>query len=245
MSEQVLSKEQLLDQLKTRGFESGGFKSPLRHFRGKLTSITGEMVQRGQMQQAKLEITYNFDELEVIESTEPYPFPVAQISIMHSTKDKSAMGVLGASIDKIINADMDANSPQDQVRNQDALEGLMQEWKVTPGHMMPDKDDAGKWTETPRDAWEVVWVEGYGETVKVDKKATKATAKTSGPSASQKAIDLLDGKTIQDWNAAIFQDSLIKSDAGLINKIVTGQFIQPLLDSGVITKDDDDVYHKV
>lgn len=239
----VLSKEQLLDQLKTRGFETGGFKSPLRHFRGRLTSITGEMVQRGSMPKPKLEITYSFDELEVIDSTEPYPFPVAQITIMHSTKDKSAMGVLGKSIDRIINADADENAPQNQVNNQDVLEGVMQEWKVTPGHMMPDRDENNNWIETPREAWEVIWVEGYGE-AKTDKKATKSSAKTSGVSATQKAIDLLDGKTIQDWNAAIFQDPVIKADANLINQVVTGQFIQPLLDSGVITKDDNDVYHK-
>ena len=41
MGEQQLTQDQVLAQLQTRGFESGGFGSPLRHFRGKLTSITG------------------------------------------------------------------------------------------------------------------------------------------------------------------------------------------------------------
>ena len=53
MVDQVIPQEQVLAQLKTRGFETGGFRSPLRHFRGKLDSITGSMIQRGSMTQAK------------------------------------------------------------------------------------------------------------------------------------------------------------------------------------------------
>ena len=78
MTDQVIPQEQVLAQLKTRGFETGSFRSPLRHFRGKLDSITGSMVQRGQMAQPRLEIAYNLSDIEVFESTEPYPFPIAR-----------------------------------------------------------------------------------------------------------------------------------------------------------------------
>ena len=77
------------------------------------------MVQRGNMQQAKLEVLYNFAELKVFESTEPYLAPVTQIPIMHSTRSKSIMGVLGASIDKIINAGVATDATPDKVKNQD------------------------------------------------------------------------------------------------------------------------------
>ena len=251
---QVIPQEQLLAQLKTRGFESGGFRSPLRHFRGKLDSITGSMVQRGNMTQAKLEIAYNLSDIEVFESTEPYPFPIAQITVMHSNRDKSAMGVLGVSMDKIINAGLNANTPQQQARNQDALIGKVQEWKVTQGHLMPDKDEAGKWTETPREAWEVVWVEGMGGTphsgvaalAQVVGTPTKITPTTpTGETPMQRAISLLDGKTQQQWNNVIFQDAMIKGDSGLVNSIITGQFLAPLEESGVVSKDANGVYHKI
>ena len=242
MIDQVIPQEQVLAQLKTRGFETGGFRSPLRHFRGKLDSITGSMVQRGNMTQAKLEIAYNFSDIEVFESTEPYPFPITQITVMHNNKDKSAMGVLGASMDKIINAGVDANTPQQQALNQDTLIGKVQEWKVTPGHMMPDKDEAGKWTETPREAWEVVWVEGMGGT---PYSGIAAPTQIATETPTQRAIKLLEGKTQQQWNNIVFQDAMVKGDSGLVNSIIIGQFLPPLEESGVVSKDANGVYHKV
>jgi len=245
-----LTPEQLLAQLQTRGFEAGGFRSPLRHFRGTLTSITGSMVQRGNMPQAKLEVTYNFDKpgapIEVFASTEPYPFPIAQISMMHSNREKSNMGVLGASIDKIINADVDSNAPQAQVKNQDFLIGKVQEWKMTPGHMMWDND---KQAETPRDAWEVVYVEGVGGTPHSGV-ATPAPTDTPAPTVTptgvtpiQQALNLLDGKTQQDWNNQVFQDPLVKGDSALVSKIISGAFIPELEAVGMVTKDDNGVFH--
>jgi len=242
MTDELMSQEQVLVQLRTRGYETGGFKSPLRYFRGRLDSITGSMVMLGKMTQAKLEVCYNFSELEVFESSTPYPFPISQITVMHSVRDKSGMGVLGASMDNIVNAGVDANTPQVQAKNQDALIGVLQEWKVTPGHMMWD---TAKKEETPRDSWEVVWAEGFGGTPNSGVAPAPATvAAGSGVSASQKAIDILDGKTQAQWNNVVFQDNVVKSDATLINSIIAGEFISSIEESGVVTKDDDGVYHK-
>lgn len=248
-----LTPEQVLTQLQTRGFETG-FRSPLRHFRGKLDSITGSMVQRGPMPQAKLEISYNFSEVEVFLSTEPYPFPIAQISMMHSKRDRSNSGVLGMSMDKIINAGVDENIPQgdSRVKNPDFLIGKIQEWKVTPGHMMWNQDEG---RETPREAWEVVYVEGIGGTPHSGV-ATPAVASpgavTPTPAAPdtgygitpiQQALNLLDGKTQQEWNNTVFQDPLVKGDASLVNSIISGTFIPPMEAGGMVTKDENGIYH--
>jgi len=242
-----LTPEQVNEQLRTRGFEAGGFRSPLRHFRAKLDSITGSMVQRGNMPQAKLEVLYNHSQLEVYESIEPYPSPVAQINIMHSTRTKSNMGVLGASMDKLINAGLNENLPQDQAKNQDFLVGKVQEWKMTPGHMMWDND---KQAETPRDAWEVVYVEGVGGTPHSGVSAptpapTEQPAPVTGVSAVQQAINLLDGKTQQEWNNLVFQDPLVKADTELTSNIINGTFLAPLEAAGTVTKDANGIYHKV
>lgn len=244
-----LTPEQVLTQLQTRGFETGGFRSPLRYFRGKMDSITGSMVQRGNMQQPKLEVLYNFSEVAVFESTEPYPFPVAQINIMHSNRVKSNMGVLGASIDKIINAGLDENLPQAQAKNQDFLIGKIQEWKMTPGHMMWDGD---KGQETARECFEVVYVEGVGGTpysgVATPATATQATSAPAQPVAtgvtpSQQAMTLLDGKNQAEWNNIVFQDPLVRGDSELIGLIIDGKFIQSLEETGMVTKDENGVFH--
>ncbi len=245
--------DQVLAQLRTRGFETGGFGSPLRHFRGKLDSIAGAMVQRGNMPQARLELTYNFSDVEVFVSTEPYPFPIAQISMLHSNRVKSGMGVLGASIDKIINAGLDENAPQEQAKNQDFLTGKVQEWKFTAGHMMPDRDDQGNWTEKPREAWEVVYVEGVGGTAHSGAGAAAPAAGdapapvpvATGVTPIQQALNLLDGKTQQEWNNIVFQDPIVKADAALTNSIIGGTFLSPMVESGMLTVDENQIYHVV
>lgn len=248
-----LTQEQVLAQLQTRGFETGGFRSPLRWFRGTLTGIIGSMVQRGNMQQPRLEVTYNFQnqDVEVFESSEPYPWPIAQISIMHSNREKSNMGVLGRSIDKIINAGVDENLPQAQAKNQDILIGKVQEWKVTPGHMMWDND---KQAETARECFEVVYVEGIGGTPHSGVMVSTEPPDVGGvqvptPTAStvisptQQALNLLDGKTQQEWNNIVFQDPLVKGDPAVVKSIIDGVFIPPLEASGMVTKDADGRYH--
>ena len=250
MAETTLPSEQVLAQLKTREFESG-FRSPLQHFRGKLDSITGSMVQRGNMPQPKLEVYYNFSGIEVFKSTEPYQSPVAQMNIMLSTRAKSNMGVLGKSIDKIINASLNENAPQAQGKNQDFLVGKVQEWKATPGHMMWDND---KQMETPRDAFEVVYVEGVGGTpysgaaesaTSQPDSAAPAQAVGAGISSKQQALKLLDGITVQEWNNLVFTDPLVKADPDLTVSIVQGTFLPPLEADGTVTKDENGVYHTV
>lgn len=244
-----MTPQEVLAQLQTRGFETGGFRSPLQHFRGKLGSITGSMVQRGSMPQAKLEVNYNFDEIEVFKSAEPYSFPIAQISMMHSNRVKSNMGVLGISIDKIINAGLDENAPQEQAKNQDFLIGKVQEWKMTPGHMMWNQDE-GK--ETPRECWEVVFVEGVGGTphsgVATPTVASGAVAPTEAPAptgltSAQQALNLLDGLTQQEWHNTVLLDTLVKGDSALVNSIISGTFIPPMEEAGQVTKDENGVYH--
>lgn len=240
--EQVIPQEQLLAQLRTRGFESGGFASPLREFRGRLDKITGSMVQRGQMKSARLEVTYTFSEVEVIKSTEPYPFPIAQISLLHSNRAQSMMGVLGASIDKVINSGLDDNAPQNQVKNQDFLIGKVQQWEITPSHMMWDMD---KKQETPRECWEVIEVEGFATTPVVTKSQASPTPITpSTITPAQEALNLLEGKTLSQWNNEVFKNSLVKAGGGdLINSIIQGTFVSSLEAAGNITKDANGVYH--
>ncbi len=69
--EQQLTQAEVLAQLKVRGFESGFQRSPLRHFKGRLMSIIGHMVSFGNTGSTPaLEILYNFNEVEVLVSTE-------------------------------------------------------------------------------------------------------------------------------------------------------------------------------
>lgn len=245
---QQLSQDEILAQLRVRGFEDGFQGTPLRHFRGKLESITGSMVQRGQMQQARLEIYYNFNDVEVIPftdgrpgSTEPYMSPIAQIAMMDSNRKRSAMGYLGESINKILNAGLPNDAPPDQVKGQSFLVGKTQEWSMTPGHPIWNGNTK---QEEPRECWEVVWVEGFGAPSVQQAQVTPAAGQPVAPPAPAgpgnstiAALNLLNGMTIPQWQLVVFANPMVKVDTNLINSIIDQQFIPPLQAIGVVTMD--------
>ena len=240
-----LTPNEILAQLKTRGFEDGFSQTPLRRFRARLTNIGGSMVQRGQMQESRLEVIYSFAEIEVIESTETFIAPVTDLAIMHSNRKRSGMGYLGASIDAIVNAGLPADAPMDQVKGQDFLIGKMQEWAFTPGHMIWDGNAR---EERPRDCWTVVWVEGISPApAATSAPATTTTATLPAPvatamSSTQQALTLLNGKTEAQWHQVVFNDDVVKADANLVNSLIARTFLTPLETAGIVTKDANGVY---
>lgn len=239
----TMDSNELLGKLKTRGFETGFQRTPLREFIGRLDSITSAMVER--FQPPRLEVLYNFSELEVIQSTEPYQFPIAQISLMHSNRDKSVMGYFGASVDRVVNAEFydkdgkPVDPPAGQlVKGQGYLIGKVLHMKLTPGHPIWDKESG---LEKPRECWELTEIVGEASPTK----AQAGTAPASGGVITpvQRALQILDGKTLQQFNNEVFKDSVCKADADLVGSIINNQFIPPLESTGMVTKDADGVFH--
>jgi len=237
-----LTQDQILAQLQTRGFESGFQRTPLRDFWGTLTSITGEM-RTGNTGQYAVAL-YNFDNIEVVESVEPYLSPIGQIECGVSTKERSKMGYLGKSIDNVINAGLPLDAPAEQVKKQDYIIGKFLHMKLMPGRMIPSKDDATqKWDEKPTDCWELLEIRGEGAPAPVA--AVPGVAPVTGIDANQQALALLNGKTVQAWHQVAFADPIIKSDTAVVQTIISGMFVSGLEAAGKITKDADGVYHVV
>ncbi len=237
VQEVAVPESEVLAQLITRGFETGGkFGWPVQEFKGKLDTISGAMVQFGSMTQPKLEVRYNFSDVLVIRAREPYPSPIGQVAIMFSKADKSGMGVLGKSLDKVINTGEDPSTPQERVKNWDLVVGKVHHWSQTMGHLMWD----GK-QETPREAWEVMSVEGMGSAVVPGAVATPGAPVAVSPAAQ--ALSLLNGKSLQDWNNIVFQDPLVKGDGTLTGNIIDGSFMTNALGSGLVTVDENGIHH--
>lgn len=238
-----LPQDAVLAQLRTRGFEEGFQRTPLKEFQARLTSIGGHMVDR--FNPPRLEVLYNFDLLEVIESTEPYLAPIAQITMLHSNREKSAMGYLGASIDRIINAGVPEDAPAGMVKGQDFLIGKMQKWKYTPGHPIYNRDIKA---DKPSDCWEVIWVEGFGAVSAQAAPAGVVPTPVVPPVAMtpvQQALVLLDGKTEIQFQQAVFNDPVVRTDTTLINQILQKQFIAGNILGGLVTVDAQGIHHVV
>ena len=245
-----LTPEEILGQLKTRGFEDGFPQSPLMEFKGRLVSIGGNMVDR--FTPARLEVLYNFEELEVIESKEPYTDPITQLSILHSNRKQSAMGVFGLSVDTIINAGLAPDADPLEVKGQDYLVGKVLHMKKTGGHLMWDGKTK---TEQPRECWELIGVDDeQAIPASVQVKATSALPKAPAPQQSknrsvggaddiQTAIGMLNGKTEQQFYQEFFNNQALKNNEALRTKLLGRKFIPELLAAGMITKGTDGVYH--
>ena len=236
-----VTQAEVLAQLRTRGFEDGFQRTPLRDFWGTLTDISGQMREgdRG----AYLVALYNFTDIEIVKTTEPYLSPIAQIEVAASSRAKSGMGYLGKSIDNIINAGLPNDAPVDQVKNQDFLIGKKLHMMLTPGHMIWNQQ-AGE--ERPRDCWELVEIAGVGAAPVQTAAPAQATAQaptTSAQTPAQAAIALLDGKNEQQWHQEVFVNDVVKVDAELVKSIIGRTFLPPLETAGVVTKDENGIYH--
>ena len=235
----LLTEEQVLAQLQVRGFEEGYAGTPLRDFWGILTSITGEMRQ-GQSG-SYLVALYNYDEVEVIESTEPYTSPIAQIQVSASVRAKSPMGYLGVSIDKIINAGLAPDVPQAEAKNMEYLKGKKLHMMYTPGHMVPRQRE-GQWNDEAVNCWIVAEISGEATTPAPAAKATKAAPAAPIVSASQEALAALDGKTVAQWHQVVMTLPAVKADTNFIQTIIDGSFVAGVEAAGSVTKDEAGVY---
>ncbi|GAF71053.1 unnamed protein product, partial [marine sediment metagenome] len=152
-----------------------------------------------------------------IETTELYPFPIAQLSMPLNKRRTSTWTVFSDSLAKLL--------PE----NEDLANciGRTFHMKLTAGHMMWD---GAKGEATSRESWEVTGLSGEGTTVNV----VDATAK---------ALELLDGKSEQEWNQLVFQDPAIKADSALMNDIIYRKFLATQEAAGKATKDDNGVWH--
>ena len=240
-----LTQDQILAQLQVRGFEEGFQRTPLRDFWGKISSITGEM--RTGTRGAFAVALYNYDEVEVIESNEPYTSPIAQLEVPVSTRAKSGMGYLGKSIDNVINAGLPIDAPQAQAKNQDYIIGKMCHMKFTPGHLVPSRDDTtGQWGEKSTECWELLEIRGEGmaaPTPAVASPGAVVPPVATGVDANQQALSLLDGKTEQQWHQAVFVDPVVKANTAVIQTIINRTFLTGLEAAGAVIKGEDGVYH--
>jgi len=198
-----------------RGLIEGAPRTPLKEFKGRLDAFPTELVTK--FEPARTYVNLTFSELEVIETIEPYPFPIAQISMPLNKRRTSTWTVFSDSLAKLLPENEDLANCLSRIFHM----------KLTAGHMMWDgkKEEA-----TARESWEVIGLSGEGTTVKV-------------VDASAKALELLDGKTEQEWNQLVFQEPAIKADSALMNDIIYRKFLAAQEAAGNATKDDNGVWH--
>jgi hypothetical protein len=202
---------EVTDMLTTRGLKDG-FGTPLQEFIGLLDSYSTRKDEKFN----KLRVTFNFKDIKVIKSSEPYNFPIAPIDINFSEHKKSNWGVFSGSANKFMPDNEDLPW----------LKGKRVHMALTPGHDF-GKDKEGK--PMIRDCWEVVGIDGVSGKVPPE----------------ERVIEILDGKTDVQFNQIALTDPILKSAPGIMDSLVNQTLLPALETQGKITKDAAGVWHKV
>jgi len=188
--------------------------TPLRKFYGVLESFPHEQSGYG-----KTRVNLNFTQVQVLESTEPYPFPIATVAINLSNRKNSSWGVFGESLIKCLPEGADI----------DFCIGKKMGLEMEVGHKFGTDQDGN---EMLGNCWKVFEVAG------VVAGAKQITAK-------DKAVELLDGKTVQEHTTLALADPQIRSDTDLQKAIVSKDFYNSLQQAGMFSKDAQGIYHRL
>jgi hypothetical protein len=127
-------------------------RSPLRSFIGVLESY--DAIEETSKNTGKPYVIahFNFQDVEVHESTEPYNFPTAQIDIFYSERADSNWDVFKKSLVKII----------DPARDIDLIVGKKQTWTMIEAKTnQPDPDGGSAWFKQAALCWTIESLDGY------------------------------------------------------------------------------------
>lgn len=204
-----------------------GGQHPLIRFRGVLKEYRG--VERtfgeGTANARKAQyVAFNFINVQVLQSREPYPFPIATIEIAYNTSAETRWAALSGSFRKFL--------PENNI---DLLVGKQQEWEFKGGIKLRQQDPAdNEWKSLDGEAFQLTWLEG--------------AEAPDGQDIMDKIVALADGKDDNGFYSALFSDAEIRGMAGYQDVVTSASnrtLLQTLETAGQLKRDTEGVWHKV
>ena len=216
-------------------------QSPLIRFRGVLKEVKESTYTPQGGGNDRLSLEFNFVDVTVIESREPYPFPIASVRIGYSDRGNTKWAAFTKSFKDIV--------PRTEFENLEnpmkVLEGKGQEWYYAPAQLrLPLKNEDGsdkmkadgkpEWGVTEGQAWQLVSVDGYQS--------------AGGPGLMDKILDFADGKGDQAIYTWIFTTQELKAYPdynATVEGVVSKTLLPTLVAGGKLKANDNGTYSKV
>ena len=211
--------------------------SPLVRFRGVLDIFEARdrefTNEDGSVRQSRV-IDFKFRELEVLESTEVYAFPIATVSVGYAPPATSG----GGSRWEVL-----AGSIRNKGLALPDLVGKGQEWYYTDAKVrQPVVDPDGnpvmeirkgrsvqKWADQTAQAWQVVSIDGL----------------SPQEDLTDYIVSVMDGKTESQLNQALMTDSKIIARPDIVTSLTDRKLLDTLLMAGKVSRDSEGVIHRV
>lgn len=171
---------------------------------------------------AQMRLKYNFTDIEVIESKEPFEFPIFSFEVTYTPKmTASAFGALVDSVSEIV--------PPEARGNPRFIEGLQVHMKWSETLLRGQQD--GKWDDYPGFAWKFVGVEGF-------------TAE-EGPSLNERVLKLMVGESETTFQQAYYGETALQTLPGyneMTQKLAEGTLFSEFEESGLIKRDEEGLF---
>ncbi len=211
-------------------------RTPLVRFRGTLKNIVAD--ERANDRGSYVVGKFDFTDVVVLESTEPYPFPIATIELPYNPKIGTRWNVFAISANKILGTN-DIN----------LLQNKDQEWYYGPckirgplynedGTEKIGKNGRPEWGDVATSGWQVVSVEGF----------SNSNGTSSGINLTDLIIDMVNGKTDKEFYAEFFTDPTIKKAPGYLDASEAAserKLLVSIAGAGRIVQNSEGVWSKV
>ena len=214
----------LLDDFTSKPIEESGDRLPVTWFKGTLQKISTEQNERFNSTRG----VFDFVGCEILESTEPYPFPVVKLNIGLSRRENTYWIAMENSVRNIMGT---------EIFSLYNLEDKKQEWKRLPTKIggRPRNEDGTQattgWEVVERPAWHCVAVEGY------------ASASDNGMTIWEGILSLITAPiTEAELSAKVFNAHEIKGLKGFSDAVTLASdraIGKQLLAMGLVTQEGD------
>lgn len=196
-------------------------------------------------------INFKFKEAEIVETTEPFMFPVFEVSMFYSDPSRTPKRQEGQGTSEweILSESIREYFPESTggvgilndlmggqfVNPGDEITGRRQHWKrveslirVGPNQSNPE------WHDEEMKCWKLVGIEGM-----------KGSGGAGGVDIYTYLADLADGKTSREFKTAALGDREVLSKPAIVGKFTEDTMVQELVDLEKVSRDAEDRLHKV
>lgn len=222
--------------VKTRGLQEGNARTPLEEFTGRLVAVVPRMeaTNFGGIGGQRLNIDLKYDDVVVIKATEPYPFETAEITIRYSDSKNSGWGDFASTLVKFIPESMEIwDCPGTTMH----MRRHTKDYGPDRNNLIDDPDNPGQKIQgrIQGTVWHVLAVQG-------NVAMPSSNGASAGP-ATEAALKVLDGKTIEEFNNEVWADPVAKSDPNLSSMLMSGAWVPAMITAGKVTVGDDGIHH--
>lgn len=206
----------------TPSLETRAFGTPLLRFRAKLKEYISDRRKDEGSGRDYMVVKFEFIDLEVLQSVDPYPFPVATIEVGYSSTEKTKWDALAQSIKVLF-----GRTPV-----LDEIVGKVQEWHYGDCLLRTKDESDGKWKDLPGQAWQVVQLDGIG------------SAPEEAANTDELVLNMLDGRNEQDFLQLFYADPTVRANQDLVATATSRQLLPNLEKAGRAWRDDSEVWHR-